>query len=118
MRLLNIATMQLENFSGPETAPPYSTLSHTWGTTVRVNGSRCEEPEVLYQEWDAALQADLLAAMNDGNGLETWHLGRRGRKLLGFCLRSSEFGLEYGWVDTLCIDKSVDHELLYYSTVK
>lgn len=107
MHLLNIVTMKLETFTGPEKTPPYSILSHTWGTSVTVDGIVYEEPEVLYEEWDLELQAQLQTAVAASDGLETWELTRRGRKLLAYCKTSLSLGFTYGWIDTLCIDKRV-----------
>lgn len=100
MHLLNLDTMKLESF-GNENAPRYAILSHTWGK----EGS--DEPEVLFQDWNDALQNDLLNGMADPGAPANWPDGCLGRKLLGFCKKARPFGVRYVWVDTLCIDKRV-----------
>lgn len=102
LTLLNFNFMELELFNGPEDAPNYAILSHTWGTGPD------DEPEVLFQDWtDEHLRNKILAGMADPEAPRNWDRKKKGRKLLGFCKMAKEFGHEYGWIDTLCIDKRV-----------
>lgn len=70
--------------------PRYAILSHTW----------TDGQEITYQ--------DLLSgAINDENGLE-----KTGYQKIRFCVdQAAADGLEYCWVDTCCIDKSISEEL-------
>ncbi|KAM6509848.1 hypothetical protein FALCPG4_017488 [Fusarium falciforme] len=84
MRLINVRTMELEEFHGDQ-VPRYAILSHTWG-----------QGEVTFQDWK-----DLnLASQKAGFA-----------KILGACRQASEDSLEYLWVDTNCIDKTSSAEL-------
>ncbi|KAJ4172110.1 hypothetical protein NW754_007708 [Fusarium falciforme] len=84
MRLINVRTMELEEFHGDQ-VPRYAILSHTWG-----------QGEVTFQDWK-----DLnLASQKAGFA-----------KILGACQQASEDSLEYLWVDTNCIDKTSSAEL-------
>lgn len=99
--------MKLESYS-LEAAPPYAILSHTWG-----NGGENDEPEVLFEDWgpekgpESGLQHKLRVLFKGETGLDELDAKEKGRKLLGFCLKARKFGLRYGWIDTLCINKSV-----------
>lgn len=101
--LLNLETCALEIvYGGLEAAPPYAILSHTWGAP---------EDEFLFQDWTSDLQNELKEALSP-NTTTSFQPARaaRGyasRKLVGFCLFARSFGLKYGWIDTLCIDKRV-----------
>lgn len=103
MYLLHIPTMQLKHFSGSEQAPRYAILSHTWGTEH-------DEPEVLFQDWDLAIQDEFRDAMKRLDVVSGWPPKKKGRKLAGFCGKARSLGLEWGWVDTLCIDKRVSDD--------
>ncbi|KXH25031.1 HET domain-containing protein [Colletotrichum simmondsii] len=85
MRLINVNTLLLEEFMGR--CPQYATLSHTW------NGTQ----EISFKEWQAK---DVTSSKEEGYA-----------KLLGACRLTREFGLEYLWVDTNCIDKESSAEL-------
>jgi len=68
-----------------ESLPPYAILSHTW----------IEDQEVTYKE------------LVEGTGQE-----KSGYDKIRFCgERATADGLQYFWVDTCCIDKSISHEL-------
>ncbi|KAH8631977.1 hypothetical protein IG631_13660 [Alternaria alternata] len=83
MRLLNVNTRQLEEFSG-DAVPPYAILSHTWGPE-----------EVTLQ--DLARQG---------------HQQKQGyTKIEGCCQQAKKDGLLWVWVDTCCIDKTSSAEL-------
>jgi hypothetical protein len=82
MRLINAASLQLEEFLGD--APPYAILSHTW-----------EQEEVSHQDM-------LSGNANTKKGYD---------KILRTCRQAVEDGLAYAWVDTCCIDKTSSAEL-------
>jgi ankyrin repeat protein len=66
--------------------PPYAILSHTWGR---------DENEVTFKDW------------NDGISKS-----KSGYKKIQSCgEQAAKDGLEYFWIDTLCIDKSSSAEL-------
>jgi ankyrin repeat protein len=66
--------------------PPYAILSHTWGR---------DEDEVTFKDW------------NDGTSKS-----KSGYKKIQSCgEQATKDGLEYFWIDTLCIDKSSSAEL-------
>lgn len=84
MRLLNSRTRVLEVFA--DAVPKYAILSHTW-----------EEEEVCYCDF------------NDPNidhiSMTGWY------KIEKSCEQALLDGLEYVWIDTVCIDKSSSAEL-------
>ncbi|OTB12662.1 hypothetical protein K445DRAFT_320805 [Daldinia sp. EC12] len=82
MWLINTTTMRLENFGGYE--PPFAILSHTWG-----------EDEVTFQ-------------MYSGEEAKS----RKGyRKIEFLCRQANKDGLQYAWIDTVCMDKTSSAEL-------
>ena len=89
MRLINTATLDLEDFMGCE-IPPYAILSHTWGSE-----------EVTLQQWiELRRTGDLAIA------------GRAGcAKIRTACQVAAQYGAGYLWVDTNCIDKTSSAEL-------
>ncbi|EHY59160.1 hypothetical protein HRR83_001568 [Exophiala dermatitidis] len=83
MRLINVRTMQLEEFHSGQT-PPYAILSHRW-----------ESEEVSYQDMGAPKI-----------------FGKKGYgKIQSACWKARQKGLLYLWVDTCCIDKTSSSEL-------
>ncbi|KAF2818453.1 HET-domain-containing protein, partial [Ophiobolus disseminans] len=78
MRLLNTQTLELKQFN-TGSIPVYAILSHTW-----------EDDEVTLQE------------------LQTRAARRKKgfRKISDFCDEAASRGIEWGWVDTCCIDKT------------
>lgn len=85
MRLINTATLQLEDFTLRD-IPPYAILSHTWA-----------EDEVTFQE--------MVASGPDLRGKHGY------TKIIETCRLATEQGLGHAWVDTCCIDKSSSAEL-------
>lgn len=86
MRLINVNTLQLEEFFG-EDIPEYVILSHTWG-----------EDEVSFDDW---LQPNVAQIKIKGYA-----------KIIKTCdIARSRFGVNYVWVDTTCIDKRSSSEL-------
>jgi hypothetical protein len=83
MRLLNVHTRQLEEFSGKD-IPPYAILSHTWG-----------KDEV---------------AISDINSTTVQKKAGYG-KIDYTCCEAARQNMEYCWIDTCCIDKSSSSEL-------
>ncbi|KAF9483337.1 hypothetical protein BDN70DRAFT_990510 [Pholiota conissans] len=66
----------------------YAILSHTWLSS---------SPEVTYNDWQ-------------NTDLDLLHEGYR--KLLNFCrVAEADYGVTFGWMDTVCIDKSRSSEL-------
>ncbi|KAK1750038.1 heterokaryon incompatibility protein-domain-containing protein [Echria macrotheca] len=93
MWLINTTTLKLEHFIGPEAAPRYAILSHTWG-----------DGEVSFQDFQDLDKAKLKAGFPKIQ--KTCKLARGRRDKLG---RREPLG--YAWVDTCCIDKSSSAEL-------
>jgi hypothetical protein len=85
MRLINCKTLHLEDFVRSSTSK-YAILSHTWGSE-----------EVSF----ATFTTDLAAARSTAGF----------RKIELTCQQAIADGLEYAWVDTVCIDKSSSAEL-------
>ena len=86
MRLMNVETFKLEEFSH-DTVPTYAILSHTWGK---------DNEEVSFRD---VQQGKLEEA-------ET-----RPIKIGGCCKQAKEDGHRYIWIDACCIDKSNAVEL-------
>lgn len=85
MRLINVETGSLEEFSG-STVPPYAVISHRWGNEEVLLEDYGDRPPILSRSygWTKILQAG--------------HIAR-------------ERGLRYVWIDTCCIDKKSSAEL-------
>ncbi|KAI7784327.1 HET-domain-containing protein [Diaporthe eres] len=84
MRLLNCRTRTLEVFA--DAVPCYAILSHTW-----------EEDEVCF--------CDFNDPNIDHTSMKGWY------KIDKSCEQALLDGLEYVWIDTVCIDKSSSAEL-------
>ncbi|KIW94632.1 uncharacterized protein Z519_04608 [Cladophialophora bantiana CBS 173.52] len=85
MRLINVQTLQIEDFS-LKLVPPYAILSHTW-----------ENDEITFQTWCSPWQWPLLRM--------------RDNKITRTCRLAKEHRLGYVWIDTCCIDKTNSAEL-------
>ncbi|KAI6089337.1 heterokaryon incompatibility protein-domain-containing protein [Hypoxylon rubiginosum] len=85
MRLLNVHTRQLEEFTGNvQDRPKYAILSHTWG-----------KKEITFQDLS-----------------QPYHQQRpEYAKIEGCCRQAIRDNYTYVWVDTCCIDKSSSAEL-------
>lgn len=88
MRLISIQTLKLVTFYGAdEDIPPYAILSHTWGAD------------------------ELTIAQFTADDVQT-HAHKTGYAKIQHCCRlAAAAGLDYVWVDTVCIDKSSSAEL-------
>ncbi|KAI9150243.1 Vegetative incompatibility protein [Paramyrothecium foliicola] len=84
MRLINVKTLDLEEYFG-NGIPPYAILSHTWG-----------REEVSFQEWNHPHRGS--------------HKSGYGKILLARA-QAIKDELPYLWVDTVCIDKGSSAEL-------
>jgi ankyrin repeat protein len=85
MRLLN-SSFEFREFDYDDTPPPYAILSHTW--------SENNEEEVTYQD------------LKDGT--------TKSKLKLELCRDwANAAGYEYFWIDTCCINKQKDAELVY-----
>jgi hypothetical protein len=137
MRLINTATLELEEFPG--LVPKYAILSHTWGDDeITLQDWKLKTPLALYSNLlpaagpkaDKASQGDDLdraapfqrdfshrrvgsdlSIINwlSGLGLEDTKFAYW--KILKACLRARSDDLHYLWVDTNCIDKTSSAEL-------
>lgn len=87
MRLVNVHTLEIQYFSGTN-IPHYAILSHTWGAK-----------EATFQQWTNKWTR-LTRKRSSG-----FH------KVLATCKQARRDGLDYAWVDTVCIDKSSSAEL-------
>lgn len=86
MRLLNVKTLDFEDFIGEigDGIPLYAVLSHTWGAE-----------EVSHKEY-----------------LDKKNPSKSGYdKIHGCCKLAASEGFQYVWIDTCCIDKSSSAEL-------
>ena len=90
MRLLNSQTLKLKDFQD-DARPPYAILSHRWGSQ-----------EVTYQQ---------LVALAPQGGWRPLHDLEGFQKITNFCRNVARQGLEWGWIDTCCIDKTSSAEL-------
>ncbi|KAI0841476.1 HET-domain-containing protein [Hypoxylon sp. FL0890] len=84
MRLINVQTLELEEFIG-NCIPRYAILSHTWG-----------DEEVTFQEW----QSPNRPCHKSGY-----------QKVIEACRLTKNDNLKYLWCDTNCIDKTSSAEL-------
>ncbi|KAH7120589.1 heterokaryon incompatibility protein-domain-containing protein, partial [Dactylonectria macrodidyma] len=85
MRLINTCTLQLAGPFFSADVPPYAILSHTWSSE-----------ELCLQD---------MANVSQHNHKSGYH------KIKRFCERALSDGYIYGWVDTVCIDKTSSAEL-------
>ncbi|KAK0742058.1 heterokaryon incompatibility protein-domain-containing protein [Apiosordaria backusii] len=88
MRLINVINHQLEEVYG-SSIPEYAILSHTWNTPE----------EATFQDWSRPLTRIRKFKVSGF------------AKIYGACKRAREDGIQYLWVDTVCIDKSSSAEL-------
>ena len=87
MRLINVKTLELEEFHDANQVK-YAILSHRW-----------EDREVLFKDVSGAID------YNRVRNMKGWY------KIQQCCQQAALEGLEYAWVDTCCIDKSSSAEL-------
>jgi acyl carrier protein len=87
MWLLNVSTLELEEFIGSN-IPPYGILSHTWGLE--------EVTFTLMKKAKHRPEAERKAGYF---------------KIRGCCKQARKDGLKYAWIDSCCIDKRNSAEL-------
>jgi hypothetical protein len=94
MRLIHLKTLELVEFTDAVAAPPFVILSHTWA------------------EGEVTLQDVKLLSRHELKLRPGW------RKIVDFCQTAIQHAetlidqvIEYGWVDTCCIDKTSSAEL-------
>lgn len=87
MRLLNVTNFTLTSFNDERTVPEYAILSHTWG-----------DDEVTFKDL-AELPREKLV------------LKKAYKKVEKCCAKALEWGLEWVWIDTCCIDQQSSAEL-------
>jgi hypothetical protein len=87
MRLINVSTLEIEEFRG-SSIPEYAALSHTW-----------EGSEASFIEWTRRL-----TRMRKSRSLGF-------SKIYATCKQARRDGLAYAWIDTICIDKTSSAEL-------
>jgi hypothetical protein len=85
MRLINVDTLQLEEFFGDD-IPPYAILSHTWGNP---------KEELSYEDINTS-------PVPQKAGFQ---------KIGSLCRQTANDGLSWAWCDTCCINKSSSSEL-------
>lgn len=86
MWLLNTTCLELNFFEG-DNVPPYAILSHTWGA------EELKFQDMIVPKTSVKVKAGYA-------------------KVQSFCeLARQEYGLEFGWVDTCCINKESSAEL-------
>jgi len=86
-RLIDTYTLQLIEFSGNSTIPPYAILSHTW----------THRREVVYTEY---LQPRFDTFSKPGY-----------QKIQLACRQAREDGIHYVWVDMCCINQGSHHDV-------
>jgi hypothetical protein len=85
MRLIHTSTLEFRDFH-VDVCPGYGILSHRWGA---------DEDEPTFQDY------------RKGRKRETTGYA----KICAFCSKLADLGVEWGWVDTVCIDKKSSAEL-------
>lgn len=104
MRLLNIVTLEIEDYIGSN-VPEYTILSHTWG-----------DQEVTLQEWTTYRQQHQRHDSHrhpytEDNGTPPPPKSTGRTKIESFCSVARRDGHSHVWVDTCCIDKTSSAEL-------
>ncbi|KAI0864269.1 heterokaryon incompatibility protein-domain-containing protein [Xylaria cubensis] len=100
MRLLNTATLQLQDFV-EGTQSPYVILSHTWGDQEVTFQDLHKYHEAIAQ-YPSAAQSSILASISSLEGF---------KKIVNCCAAAVKDGFDWIWVDTCCIDKTSSAEL-------
>ncbi|KDR71697.1 hypothetical protein GALMADRAFT_775520 [Galerina marginata CBS 339.88] len=84
MRLLDVNTLNIEEFFNEMDCPTYAILSHTWG-----------DGEVSLQDFSTPAATSMAGY----------------RKIENCCKQARKDGFDYVWIDTCCIDKTSSAEL-------
>ncbi|KAK3316850.1 heterokaryon incompatibility protein-domain-containing protein [Apodospora peruviana] len=102
MRLLNAKTFKLESFHD-SLKVRYAILSHTWE----------EEGEVTFDDMNDLLNDTIQygVVLGDIKDLAAASTKQGFAKITAACQKTIEYGLEYIWIDTCCINKSSSAEL-------
>jgi hypothetical protein len=105
MRLINIDSLQLEEFVGHD-VPPYAILSHTWGA----DEISFQELRDHNQRIDAGIDTHSTLISLPDRKPGGW------RKVADTCwlvrgMYAAEYRIQHVWIDTCCIDKSSSAEL-------
>ncbi|KAL8404707.1 hypothetical protein RB594_009537 [Gaeumannomyces avenae] len=87
MRLLNVRSGDLHQFSSDEQVPRYAIISHTWGAE-----------EISLRDWETLDRAALKSRQG-------YFKIKRAR------IQAIDDGLEWVWVDTCCIDRTSPAEI-------
>ncbi|KAF2108494.1 heterokaryon incompatibility protein-domain-containing protein, partial [Lophiotrema nucula] len=91
MRLLNVRTFRVKDFTDPD-IPPYAILSHVW---IQRRKTMKEPPEPTLQDMWTGKAKELVGF----------------RKIYHAASQAIKENLGYIWVDTVCIDKTNSTEL-------
>ena len=138
MYLINVRTLRLEEFISDEVAPPYAILSHTWGkeevsfqefiqeprseTTLNKAGYQkiCKFCETVTAMGHAGMsdfepisnyESKLDCIVDDQLDSAIRSLDKSVKEFSSSGRLSMSLSIQYGWVDTCCIDKKSSAEL-------
>ncbi|KAI1078647.1 HET-domain-containing protein [Whalleya microplaca] len=102
MRLIDVKTLELQEFFDPAKMPPYAILSHVW-----------RGEEVTFQEWERVHPPSYMNPNPHHNSNTNAAITRKSgyAKIIGACRRARADGFQYVWCDTNCIDKRSSAEL-------
>ncbi|KAK1453902.1 HET domain-containing protein [Colletotrichum melonis] len=112
MRLINVNTLQLEEFFDDE-IPLYTILSHTWGKDEVTFQDLCwlHEYEKNIEAFASVEALMASATMNSAKKAKDLRQRSGFHKIVQSAHLTKEHLLQYVWVDTCCIDKSSSAEL-------
>ncbi|KZL67049.1 het domain-containing protein [Colletotrichum incanum] len=112
MRLINVDTLQLEEFFDEE-IPEYATLSHTWGKDEISFQDLCWLHEYEGNCESFASIETILPSLGRSSAEKAHRLRRRSGfdKIVQTAQLAKAKRLRYAWVDTCCIDKTSSAEL-------
>ncbi|GKT40742.1 vegetative incompatibility protein HET-E-1 [Colletotrichum spaethianum] len=112
MRLINVDTLQLEEFFDDD-IPEYATLSHTWGKEEVSFQDLCWLHEYEGDRESFASIETLLSSLGRSSVEKAAKLRQRAGfdKIMQTARLAKMNQLRYAWVDTCCIDKTSSAEL-------
>ena len=102
MRLINVQTFTMHDFSSESSTPAYAILSHTWGSQELSYFDFLFLTSDLPPGGTNIVRALLRNPSRDGPGY---------RKVAACCELARSRGIEWVWIDSCCIDKSSSAEL-------